>query len=285
MKRKIKKIMDEVNSFIVNCGLHHNGAYAAQASYFFMLSLIPIMILLLTMIQFTPVTRETVMTAVVNVFPTTVNGLIVSIVNQVYSQSNTIIPITIVMALWSAGKGVLSVTSGLNCTYDCIETRNYFFLRFRATFYTLLFIIAIIVTLLLSVFGNGISVFVIQHVPFLETVVDFLMRMRTLFSLSFLFVLWLLVYKFLPNKKNVLRKQIPGAAFTAAGWLLMSFFFSVYLDIFTGFTSMYGSLTTIILIMLWMYFCMYITLLGGEINVLIEKKFGRKQPKMRGKTS
>ena len=45
--------------------------------------------------------------------------------------------------------------------------------------------------------------------------------------------------------------------------------FSVYLDIFKGFSSMYGSLTTIVLIMLWLYCCMYILLLGGEVNVIL----------------
>lgn len=263
--------MSVVIEFASTVSSHHAGAYAAQSAYFFMLSLIPIILLLLTLIQFTPITRETVMTAVVNVFPTTVNGLIVSIVNQVYAQSSTIIPITILVALWSAGKGVLSLTTGLNCVYECTETRNYVFLRLRATLYTVLIIVAIIASLILSVFGNTISVFVMKHIPIMVTIVDYLMRMRTLFTLAFLFVIWVLVYKFLPNRKDALRKQIPGAVFTAAGWLVLSFFFSVYLDIFTGFTSMYGSFTTIVLILLWMYFCMYTTLLGGELNVLIIK--------------
>ena len=72
-----------------------------------------------------------------------------------------------------------------------------------------------------------------------------------------------------------MKQQLPGAVFTACGWLLMSFVFSVYLDIFTGFTDMYGSLTTIILIMLWLYFCMYVILLGGELNALLEG-YGRR---------
>ena len=54
---------------------------------------------------------------------------------------------------------------------------------------------------------------------------------------------------------------------------MISFVFSVYLDIFTGFSSMYGSLTTIVLIMLWLYGCMYIILLGGELNALLERFF------------
>ena len=130
-------------------------------------------------------------------------------------------------------------------------------------------------SLVLSVFGNSISVMLYEYVPFLSKVVDFIIRIRTFVTLIVLTIFWDLVYKFLPNRKNraktTLRRQLPGAVFTACGWLFVSFIFSVYLDIFTGFTNMYGSLTTIILILLWLYVCMYIILLGGEVNALLER--------------
>ena len=267
LKHKIIWIIETINS-------HHTGAYAAQAAYFFVLSLIPIFFLLLTMVQFTPVTRDDVLKAVVAVFPDSVQYFIRSIVIQLYSQSGTVIPMMVVVALWSAGKGVLSVTSGLNAVYANTETRNYIYLRLRATLYTVIFLVAIILSLVLSVFGNSISAIVYQHVPFLSKVVDFIIRIRTFTTLIVLTVFWDLVYKFLPNRGNTakatFRSQLPGAVFTAFGWLLISFIFSIYLDIFTGFTSMYGSMTTIILIMLWLYLSMYIILLGGELNALLE---------------
>lgn len=278
--RKRDRIKKQVLKIILTVSSHHTGAYAAQAAYFFVLSLIPIFLLLLTMVQFTPVTMSDVMRAVLQVFPETVQPLIRSIVIQVYTQSEGIIPLTILVALWSAGKGVLSVTSGLNCIYANIETRNYFYLRLRASVYTVLFLLAIMLSLVLSVFGNRISVMVYEHIPFLSRVVDFIIRIRTVVTLAVLTFFWDLVYKFLPNRKNMakttLRKQLPGAVFTACGWLLISFVFSVYLDIFTGFTNMYGSLTTIILIMLWLYGCMYIILLGGEVNAILEGMARRK---------
>lgn len=274
MSGKSKNIRKNIETVLETISSHHTGAYAAQAAYFFVLSLIPIIILLLTMVQFTSVTMEDVMTAVLQVFPSSVEEMIRSIVLEVYTRSGSIIPITILVALWSAGKGVLSVTSGLNCIYDNTETRNYLYLRIRASFYTVIFILAIILSLVLSVFGNSISMMVYEHVPFLSKVVDFIIRIRTVVTLVVLTVFWDLVYKFLPNRKNMakttLKRQLPGALFTASGWLLISFFFSVYLDVFTGFSSMYGSLTTIILIMLWLYVCMYIILLGGEVNALLE---------------
>ncbi len=267
----IRKVLNVTKQF----SSHHIGAYAAQAAYFFVLSLIPIIILLLTLVQFTPVTQEDVMQAVLQVFPSSVEGLIAMLVTQVYNQSGSIIPFTILMALWSAGKGVLSMTSGLNCVYENTETRNYIFLRIRASVYMVIFILAIVLSLLLSVFGNSISMLLNEHVPLLRHVTEFIIRIRTLLILGVLTVFWDLVYKYLPNRKDgiktTMKQQLPGALFTACGWQLISFVFSIYLDVFTGFSTMYGSLTTIILILLWFYMCMYVILLGGEINALLER--------------
>lgn len=274
LSMKRSRAVKTVLNIMKTISSHHTGAYAAQAAYFFVLSLIPIVLLLLTMVQFTPVTMNNVLEAVTQVFPATVAPVIRSIVIRIYTQSGEIIPVTVIVALWSAGKGVLSVSSGLNCIYGNTETRNYFYVRLRASLYTVIFLAAIMLSLVLSVFGNSISVMLYEHFPFLNRVVDFVIRIRTFVSLIVLTLFWDLVYKFLPNRSNMrkttLRKQLPGALFTACGWLLISFVFSVYLDIFTGFSDLYGSFTTIVLIMLWLYGCMYIILLGGEVNALLE---------------
>ena len=270
--KRLKEIYQKILNMTADVTEDHVGAYAAQSAYFFMLCMIPIILLLITMVQYTPVTKADVMTAVIQVFPTSVDSMITSIVNQVYNQSSGIIPITVVVALWSAGKGVLAMTSGLNCVYKCNETRNYIFLRIRATIYTVMFILVIIFLLVLSVFGNTLNIFIAAHVPILKNLADRLIAMRTIITPIVLMVFCLLIYKFLPNRKDKLRKQLPGAGFAAIGWMIVSWIFSVYVDIFKGFSDMYGSLTTIVLIMLWMYFCMYCILLGGELNMMMYDK-------------
>lgn len=267
----IANLMNKAMRIPEDVGRHHVGAYAAQAAYFFMLSMIPIILLLLTMVQYTPVTKADVMTAVVQVFPSSVDSMITSIVNQVYNQSSTVIPITIIVALWSAGKGVLSISTGLNTIYGCPETRNYLYLRIRATFYTVLFVAVIILLLVMSVFGNSLNILITSHVPAIKPVADKLIEMRMTVTPVVLMGFSLLLYKFLPNRKDWFRKQIPGSIFTAVGWLIISWVFSVYLDVFKGFSNMYGSLTTIVLIMLWLYFCMYCILLGAELNIYLRE--------------
>ena len=275
--KRLKDIYQRITSITAGFNEDHVGAYAAQSAYFFMLCMIPIILLLLTMVQYTPVTKADVMTAVIQVFPSSVENLITSIVNQVYNQSTGVIPVTIVVALWSAGKGVLAMASGLNCIYRCRETRNYIVLRIRATFYTVLFIVVIILLLVLSVFGNTLNLFIAEHIPFLRRVADQLIAARVFITPTVLVIFSLMLYRYLPNRRGRFRDQLPGAMFAAVGWMVISWVFSIYLDVFKGFSNMYGSLTTIVLIMLWMYFCMYCILLGGEMNVLLcGKVFAKK---------
>lgn len=275
--KRLKDIYQKITGITAGFNEDHVGAYAAQSAYFFMLCMIPIILLLLTMVQYTPVTKADVMTAVIQVFPSSVENLITSIVNQVYNQSTGVIPVTIVVALWSAGKGVLAMASGLNCIYRCRETRNYIVLRIRATFYTVLFIVVIILLLVLSVFGNTLNLFIAEHIPFLRRVADQLIAARVFITPTVLVIFSLMLYRYLPNRRGRFRDQLPGAMFVAVGWMVISWVFSIYLDVFKGFSNMYGSLTTIVLIMLWMYFCMYCILLGGEMNVLLcGKVFAKK---------
>lgn len=269
----MRKIIDKIMNFADQVTKNHTGAYAAQSAYFFILSLIPIILLLLTIVQYTPVTKADVMTAAVMVFPEeNMQSFIVGIVNQVYNQSQTVIPVTALVALWSAGKGVLAMNTGLNCVYESRETRNYIILRVRASLYTVVFIVAIVVALVLSVFGNSISIFVSDRFPVLEETINSILQMRAVISFFMMMGFSLLIYRFLPNRKDKIKHQLPGAVFTSIGWLVISFIFSMYLTIFKGFSGLYGSMTAIILVMLWLYFCMYVMLMGGLINRIWQKK-------------
>ena len=270
----MRMVLKKIFKFVDRVGQDHVGAYAAQSAFFLVLSLIPIILLLLTLVQYTPVTKADVMSAAYELFPVTIRTTIVSIINEVYNQSRALIPVTALVAIWSAGRGTMAITNGLNCIHKESETRNYFFLRIRAAFYTILLIVAIVLCLVLLGFGNSISLLVNQHIPVFRYITDFIIEIRTIAILCVLVVFSICVYRFLPNNQKKLKSQLPGAIFTAVGWTMASFLISVYMDIFKGFTNMYGSLTTVVLIMLWFYFCMYILLIGGEINVLVEEKLG-----------
>lgn len=256
---------------------NHVGAFAAQSAYFLMLSMIPIFLLLLTVIQFTPITKADVISAMMLVFPEEhVKAFIVSMVNQAYAQSLVIIPISALTALWSAGKGVVAINRGLNCVYGTKETRNFFLVRVRASFYTIVFIMVIVAGLIFVVFGNNLSIFVSKKFPFLRELIAVILASRTIVGFLLWFVFALLVYYVLSDRRYKVSSHIPGALFTSLAWMLMSFGFSTYLTFFKGFTGLYGSMSAIVLVMLWLYFCMYVMLIGGALNNLIVTKYQNK---------
>ncbi len=273
MNTRIKTI----RNIIKQIGEDHIGAYAAQSAFFLMISMIPIILLLLLLIRYTAVTRADVMAAAYELFPASIRNTILYIINEVYSQTKDTIPITIIVAVWSAGRCMLAITKGLNVIYRQTETRNYIYLRIRSTVYTVFMILAVAMTLVVLGFGNHIHLFVKQQIPALQYLTNFIIELRALLAMLSLAVLSTIIYCVLPNTKNEIRWQIPGAVFNALGWTFVSFVFSIYVDIFKGFSDMYGSLTTIVLIMMWLYFCMYSMLLGGEFNVLLEEYLDNKK--------
>lgn len=267
----MRKVLQKLDEIIKKISRDHVSAYAAQSAFFMMLSLVPMIMLLMTLVRYTPVTQANIIEVVYEIFPKTVSSTIISIINEVYNQTGVTVSVSILVVMWSAGRGVMAMSNGLNTIRGLEETRNFVVLRIRAAIYTVLFLLAIILSLVLLGFGNSISLLVNQYIPVIQYITDFIIEIRTIVMILVLIVFSICIYRFLPNKKAKLRNQLPGAIFTAFGWTFASFIFSVYMDIFKGFSNMYGSLTTIVIIMLWLYFCMYVMLLGGEINDILEE--------------
>lgn len=273
IKREINHYLNKLHNLSTRMFENHLGAYAAQSAFFFVLSIIPLMLLLLTIVQLTPITKADIMTVAVQIIPEShMQAFLIDIINEVYNQSRTMIPITAVTALWSASKAVLSLTEGLNCVFKCRETRNYILLRIIASIYTIIFIVVLIVMLGVGMFGKHILALIGEIVPFIPNEIRMLVESKVEFGFFITLVFAWLIYSILPNnwrKKKFVKKQWIGAAFTAAAWMLISYVFSMYLTIFQGFMGLYGSMTAIVLVMLWLYFSMYAMLFGGMINQIL----------------
>ena len=250
----------------------HVGAYAAQSAFFILLSFIPFMMLLLNIIQYTPLTEEAVSSAVMSIIPEDFHGVVKTIIMEIYRRSSAILPVSAIIALWSAGKAITSLTYGLNTVYHVKETRNYFVNRLRSMLFTLFFIGAFLVTLVLMVFGRSIQQALTEYFPAVAEFTGMLLSLRTVITMAALMFTFVLMYRFVPNRKVSFESQIPGALVTTISWQILSVGFSFYLEYFPGVTRMYGNLTTMILLMLWVYFCMYLVLVGAEINDWFERR-------------
>ncbi len=274
----MKKIINQLNEFIDKINKNHIDEHTACCAYFTLLAFIPLIMLILTLTKYVGIDEESLFFLIDKIAPSNLlNDAVLGIIKEVYSKSVGTITISAVFVLWSAGKGFLALCKGLSAAYEVPEQKKFMYFRIRATICTIIFIILIILTLLLLVFGNSINLILQEKFNIFSTVINTILKSKIFISTGVLFIVFIFVYKFIPKHGYKLKYQIPGALLAAIACNIISVFYSIYVNLFTGFSVMYGSLTTVVLAMMWLYACMYSILLGATINKMISEKYAEKE--------
>ena len=272
------KIIREGMTFVAECKDDNVSAYAAQAAYFTLLSLIPFLLFFGAMLKYTPVSLDFLVKGMNLVLPDYISAFLVDIIKETYATSVGLVSISAIVAIWSAARGIQYLTDGLNQMYDLEESRNWFKIRFWSAIYTFIMMFSIVLMLVLLVFGRTLQHWLTKYFPALTGVASMLLRLKSLIGIGSLTFIFALLYWALPNRKGrggqriTYIRQLPGAFISAVAWYVFSFGMSVYVNYFHGFSS-YGSLTTIALFMFWLYVCMYILLVCAEINNQYSERF------------
>ncbi len=248
--------------------------YAAQASFFIVISFFPFVMLLLSLIQLIPaVNKSDLLSLLVDIMPDMLDSLVVSIVDDLYTKSPaTIVSVTAVTTLWSAARGMLGIERGLNRVYESPQKRGYILRRVICSGYMFLLIIACVASLLLLVLGTSIQKFIFKWMPMFSRITGVVISFRSLMTLFILTLIFTGLYTYVPVRKHSLSSQVPGALFSTLGWMIFSWLFSMYFENFSNYSYMYGSLTALVVLMLWLYICICILLIGAEINFHLEKQ-------------
>lgn len=265
---KFRKLMILWNEFMNRMNDNHIGAYASSCAFFIFMSLIPILMLMCAILPYTSLTQTILVEYLSELIPEMVMPVIKSIIYEVYEKSIALISVSAVGALWSAGKGTLALYRGLNTIHN-VKPDSYFVSRLKASLYTVIMLVAVIFSLMLIGFGQAVAKLIVSYIPQLNLLMDFLLEIRHVFSIVILELIFVILFTWLPNKKVNWRYQIPGALVVGVGWIGFSSILSVYINQFAGF-SMYGSVATIIVVLLWLYTCMYMVLLGAMLNEFLK---------------
>ena len=263
-----------IEKFFANMEDDYISESSAQCSYYTILSFIPFIILVITLIQYTNIDPQTLFDAISKFIPSSMNEIVLNIVQEVYSKSIGTVSISIIFTIWAASKGLYALTKGLQLIYNINNQKDnsYIYLRIKGIIQTAIFIILIIFGLTALVFGNTLKDFIQKYFGGLQNY-NILFSILTEITLTFItFLIFLLLYKFMPKHKVTFKSQMYGAIFGAIALNVISFVFSKYLYIFKGFSLTYGSLTTLMLIMMWTYSCFYTVFLGAELNKLLNSR-------------
>lgn len=251
--------------------------YAAHACYFIVLALFPTLILLLWLLRYTGMAVDTLIGLLEGVIPNALlPGAKKLIISTYANTSGAVVSLSAVTALWSASRGMHGLMTALNNIYGAAENRGYFYTRAVSVLYTFLFLLVLLLTLILHVFGTTL----LQALPFSGSLfLTFLWEMVDFRFFLLLFLqtaLFTAMFMVLPNQRNRFMDSLPGALLASCGWLTFSDLYSTYVEHFSGYANVYGSVYGVALSMLWLYFCISILFYGGALNRFL---INRRKPK------
>ncbi len=240
--------------------------YAANASFFLVLSVFPALLLLLGLLRYTPLEVERLGEMLAGFLPEALAEGAEELILLTYDNTSGItLGLSVVTTLWSAGRGIYGIITGLNAVYEMEETRGYLQIRFLSVVYTFLFLLVLILTLGLHVFGTKLLILlqrVLRGIPAIA-------NLRFILLLVLQTGIFTALYMVLPNGKNRFGDSLPGALLASSGWLVFSDLYSIYVEHFAHLSNVYGSVYAVALSLLWLYFCMAILFYGGALNRLL----------------
>lgn len=248
---------------------------AATITLFMVMSLFPMLMILLWLMSRMTLSPDVLLKMAASVLPIEMMELVESIVNDLYEKSLSIsaLSITIIMALWSSSTGISFLVTGLNRVYKREEQRNWFVHRALCLLYTGIFLLIILLVMVFLVYGSKFRVFLVSMWPVLENWTVLITILQNGIAIGGMILFFLAVYNIFPQKRLPYRKQMPGAITATIGWYSFSAIYAVYIRNSKNLAFMYGSLALIIVFLVWMYVCMNIVLIGGEINFLYNNRY------------
>jgi membrane protein len=249
---------------------------AAQLSYYFLLSLFPLLIFLTSVLGVVigaeSGVRQNLFRYLSHVMPPSAFKLIESTLQEVAAASSgSKISIGILAALWAASNGMGAVTEALNVAYGVKESRPWWKQRLTAIGLTMSLSVLIIGALVLVLSGGKIAGILATNFGFASAFTTAWKILQWPIVFAAMLLAFAMIYYFAPDVRG--RKWIwitPGSVLGVVLWLLVSFGFRVYLNYFDSYSKTYGSLGAVIVLMLWLFFTGVAVLIGGELNAEIE---------------
>ena len=243
------------------------GLHASSAGFFLALSVFPGLLLLLALLRYTTLDLSALLGAVEGFLPDALLPYAEGLIRSIYHNSSGIlVSLSALTALWSASRGVYGLLTGLNAVYGIRDDRSWLRTRLLCVGYTFAFLLVLAMTLAFHVFGRQvIAAFSRSPTPFLRFLAE-VIDLRFFLLLGLQTALFTAMFTVFPNHSRPAADSLPGALLASLGWLVFSNLFSLYIDYFGDHTHIYGQLYTMVLGMLWLYFCLCIVFFGGAVN-------------------
>ncbi|MBC1974350.1 YihY/virulence factor BrkB family protein [Listeria booriae] len=246
-------------------------SHAAQLTFYILLSILPMMLVFGNLIPLLPIPKEEIYNTLQTFMPPEVYDILHPVIESMLTNaSGTAISLGLITAIWSASKCFSALQEVLNIVYQAPDRKNFIVTRIMSFLMMLVIIVVLGAVVFIFAFGEQIVTFLQDQLDLkLDALAD-LGATKWFITPIFLFILFLIIYWLVPNVKWKIRKSVIGALFATIGWLAATELLSAYVSFQGDKILGFGSLSIMIVIMLWLYFVSIILLLGAFINVIID---------------
>jgi len=266
MNKKKNVFIKILSMYLRKLNRHDTFGLTAEMSFYLLTALFPFFILLFSIATQISDSMQSMLLNVITYLPRDMENMITSMLLS-FKQTLPIIVISAVLGLWYMSNVIGTLTKAMNRFYDVKETRGAIRLRGMFLLYAVFIVILVIMSFALIIFGEGTH-FLLNYsniFPFLseETVWNYT---RYIVIILVIFITLLVMFKNLPNRMLSVKAVAAGAALTTVAWCIASYGFAFYVNYFSKYHVIYGSLTSIIVLITWIYLSSFVILFGGSIN-------------------
>lgn len=269
-----------VKQFIVRLQKVDISGLGSQLAFFFLLSLFPLLIFLMTLLPFLNLDHMQIFEFIHDYAPENVAALIETTLKEVLeTRSGGLLSIGAIATIWSASKGMNALTKALNRSYFVEKEPNFLITRLTAVLLTILLIGVVVVVLAFPIFGEFLGSIVFSFIGAEAPFIALWEQIRWTVPPILIFAVFTLIYWLIPNQKIPFVTVLPGAILATIGWIATSYFFSYYISNYGNYSSTYGSIGAIIILMMWLYISAMILIICGQVNAVVFDRHRLRQMK------
>lgn len=246
---------------------------ANALSFKLILSIFPFIIFILSSVAVFNLDVSSIVVSLTDDVPETVRQMLSYFINETFDTKHvSLFSSSLFLTLFSASSGLYTLMKGLNRAYDASERRGYIVQRFISLLLVIIFTLLIILSLYVCIFSDKINELIFGQNTGLPLVV---INLRSyLITAALIFVMIVIMYMLALVNRPTVKQLIPGTIFTMAAWLTLSKLFNIYVNNFSRYSNIYGSIGALFIFALWLNLLSYVILIGGQINaILIDRQW------------
>ncbi len=268
-----KKIKWFIERMIKRYSSHNLSTLSAYMAYYWVLAFFPFLIFIISLLTYTNLPTGIFLEYVSDIVPNSLVPVIESTITQfVMNRSTALLSVGGLITLWSAGTAVNALIHGIHNAYNSKYVRPFIISRIVAVGYTVLLALLIIFMMVGLIFGNRVGDYLFSILDMNKGIFMPLWNMaRLVMPFIALVTVVYIMYRFVPRKYIKYKNIWPGVIFTSVGWYLFSLIFSIYVDNYSKYNQLYGSIGSVFILLIWLYGSCTLLLLGAEINALLQE--------------